>query len=461
MIITEVEDLRRRAGQPGDHPRPRRHRRGLRRAGRRGSGCTAPTTSSAGPPGSTSRRSGSPRRRGLAHVAAQLGVDAADVLAIGDGRNDIEMLRWAGRGVAMGQAVEEVTRRPTTSPATVYDDGAATELARWFRVTPDPPGRHRPRRHAACAPTASCPTSHAAGAGRRVDDHGVPVVFVTGRPLRWAADVFDHVGAHGLAVVSNGALVWDVARRQPLRAAHHRARRRGSRCAAGSGRRSRACRSRWRPSTASRWSPSSMERHPVPDGSRRGPIAELFTEPALKLLARHEELAPGVLGPRGRGRRRPGRRHLVVDVHPARDQRRRGHQGDDPGLLCDELGVDAARTWSRSATCPTTCAMLTWAGTSYAMANAHPTVVAAADHVAPGHDDDGVARVLAASSGCDLTCGRHGAWPSWLGAARAARAPRVPSSSPRAGARRRAHCQRPDADAGQVDGADGGVHAAR
>src|SRR3954464_1759361 len=44
-----------------------------------------------------------------------------------------------------------------------------------------------------------------------VEDRGVPVVFVTGRPLRWAEDVFDHVGDHGLAVVSNGAVVWDVA----------------------------------------------------------------------------------------------------------------------------------------------------------------------------------------------------------------------------------------------------------
>ena len=45
---------------------------------------------------------------GLQHVCDELGLAAADVLAIGDGRNDIEMLRWAGRGVAMGQAVEEV-----------------------------------------------------------------------------------------------------------------------------------------------------------------------------------------------------------------------------------------------------------------------------------------------------------------------------------------------------------------
>ena len=45
-----------------------------------------------------------------------------------------------------------------------------------------------------------------------LDERGVPVVFVTGRPLRWADEVCSYVGAHGLAVVSNGALVWDVAR---------------------------------------------------------------------------------------------------------------------------------------------------------------------------------------------------------------------------------------------------------
>src|SRR5690606_24113067 len=37
---------------------------------------------------------------GLQHVCDELGIDASDVLAIGDGRNDLEMLRWAGRGVA-------------------------------------------------------------------------------------------------------------------------------------------------------------------------------------------------------------------------------------------------------------------------------------------------------------------------------------------------------------------------
>ena len=69
---------------------------------------------------------------GVAHVAAALDVDAADVLAIGDGRNDIELLHWAGRGVAMGQAVEEVIAAADDVTGTVYEDGAATEISRWF-----------------------------------------------------------------------------------------------------------------------------------------------------------------------------------------------------------------------------------------------------------------------------------------------------------------------------------------
>lgn len=38
--------------------------------------------------------------------------------------------------------------------------------------------------------------------------------------------------------------------------------------------------------------------------------------------------------------------------------------------------------------------MLTWAGTSYGMANAHPAVLALADHVIGGNDEDGVAAVI-------------------------------------------------------------------
>jgi HAD superfamily hydrolase (TIGR01484 family) len=70
---------------------------------------------------------------GLQYVAAELGIDAADVLAIGDGRNDLEMLRWAGRGVAMGQAVQVVHDAADFTTGTADEDGAAQELDRWFR----------------------------------------------------------------------------------------------------------------------------------------------------------------------------------------------------------------------------------------------------------------------------------------------------------------------------------------
>lgn len=69
---------------------------------------------------------------GLDHVASALGLGAADVLAIGDGRNDIEMLQWAGRGVAMGQAVQDVIDVADDVTGSVYDDGAAHEIDRWF-----------------------------------------------------------------------------------------------------------------------------------------------------------------------------------------------------------------------------------------------------------------------------------------------------------------------------------------
>jgi hydroxymethylpyrimidine pyrophosphatase-like HAD family hydrolase len=69
---------------------------------------------------------------GLAWACNDLGVDAADVLAIGDGRNDIEMLQWAGRGVAMGQGPESVREAADHVTGSVKDDGAAEELRRWF-----------------------------------------------------------------------------------------------------------------------------------------------------------------------------------------------------------------------------------------------------------------------------------------------------------------------------------------
>lgn len=68
---------------------------------------------------------------GLDVVCQRLGVDVADVLAVGDGRNDLEMLRWAGRGVAMGHAPPELLAVADDVTGSVHEDGLATELLRW------------------------------------------------------------------------------------------------------------------------------------------------------------------------------------------------------------------------------------------------------------------------------------------------------------------------------------------
>lgn len=67
----------------------------------------------------------------LERVRGELGVPLERVMVIGDGRNDIEMLQWAGkegRAVVMGQAPEEVRIHATEMTGDFTQDGVATAL---------------------------------------------------------------------------------------------------------------------------------------------------------------------------------------------------------------------------------------------------------------------------------------------------------------------------------------------
>jgi Cof subfamily protein (haloacid dehalogenase superfamily) len=77
------------------------------------------------PPGVT-------KATGLAEVARRLGIDAADVVAFGDMPNDLEMLRWAGHGVAMGNAHPALLDIADEITASNAEEGFATVLERWF-----------------------------------------------------------------------------------------------------------------------------------------------------------------------------------------------------------------------------------------------------------------------------------------------------------------------------------------
>lgn len=68
----------------------------------------------------------------LEKLRTELGVAAEDTFAAGDGTNDVQMLRWAARSVAMGQAPAEVQRAATGITGPVTADGLVTALDRWF-----------------------------------------------------------------------------------------------------------------------------------------------------------------------------------------------------------------------------------------------------------------------------------------------------------------------------------------
>ncbi|MFM2321439.1 MAG: hypothetical protein RL612_586, partial [Actinomycetota bacterium] len=61
-----------------------------------------------------------------------LNIKPNQVIAIGDGRNDIDMLKWAqangGFGFAMGQGPEDVKAAASAVVASVEDDGVAQVL---------------------------------------------------------------------------------------------------------------------------------------------------------------------------------------------------------------------------------------------------------------------------------------------------------------------------------------------
>lgn len=64
----------------------------------------------------------------LEGVRRWLGVEPCDTVAVGDQRNDLEMLDWAARGVAMGQAPAEVLAAADEVTGHVDDHGLAQVL---------------------------------------------------------------------------------------------------------------------------------------------------------------------------------------------------------------------------------------------------------------------------------------------------------------------------------------------
>lgn len=75
------------------------------------------------------------KSKALERVRKKLGIPRTRVFAIGDGRNDIDMLTWAseqGRSVAMGQAPPEVQAVADSVTGSIEADGAALALSEFL-----------------------------------------------------------------------------------------------------------------------------------------------------------------------------------------------------------------------------------------------------------------------------------------------------------------------------------------
>ena len=226
-----------------------------------------------------------------------------------------------------------------------------------------------------------------------LDRRGVPVVIVTARPLRWMDDLWSAVGSHGLAILSNGAVVYDARLGRPTSVTGIEPEL-GLRITAAITAAVPGATYAVECLDGIRLDPTFAEPDPGAVGRPRGPLEEVWDRPALKLLVRAPEVDPEDLQHR-----------VVVAVGDLATPTWSGLglvEVGPPGVtkattlaqVVADLGGSPADVIAFG-DMPNDLPMLTWAGTSYAVANAHPDVLAIADEVAPAHDEDGVARVLA------------------------------------------------------------------
>lgn len=72
------------------------------------------------------------KAKALAHLASRLVISREQVMAIGDGENDLDMLEYAGVGVAMGNADAAALAVANFVTASNAEDGVAKALERYF-----------------------------------------------------------------------------------------------------------------------------------------------------------------------------------------------------------------------------------------------------------------------------------------------------------------------------------------
>ncbi|MFJ7727686.1 Cof-type HAD-IIB family hydrolase [Neobacillus sp. NPDC097160] len=71
------------------------------------------------------------KAKGLSIVCSRLGIEMKHVMAVGDSRNDLMMIKEAGLGIAMGNAQDVVKEAADWVTATNEEDGVAQAIRKW------------------------------------------------------------------------------------------------------------------------------------------------------------------------------------------------------------------------------------------------------------------------------------------------------------------------------------------
>ncbi|MFB7502139.1 HAD-IIB family hydrolase [Streptomyces broussonetiae] len=235
------------------------------------------------------------------------------------------------------------------------------------------------------------------------EDAGIEVFFVTGRPARWMGVVSDHVHGHGLAICGNGAAVVDLhggpgAHRFVKVRELARANALDSVCLLREA----------APGTVFaieqtygfHQEPDYPQLHmEIPDNLL--PAEQLLApdgpetgQPVLKILAYHPDLDPDAF--LTLARIAIGDRATVTRSSPSALLELSGpdvSKASTLALCCAERGISHEEVVAFG-DMPNDLEMLTWAGRSYAMGNAHPDVLAAASGRTVANNEDGVAVVI-------------------------------------------------------------------
>lgn len=238
---------------------------------------------------------------------------------------------------------------------------------------------------------------------RRAAEAGLLVAFVSGRPPRWLHEIADAVDHRGVAVAANGAVIYDlrtetVIREHPLspellaeiteeiRSAFPAARF-GVEYGLDFG---------YEPGYRHDWemSPSHDRQGNPLAPPRMAELAEIIRKPAVKLLAKDltadadEMMVATSRLLAGRATVTHSSRLALLEIAAPGVTKATGLAEVAAGY-----GVPAADV-AAIGDMPNDVSMLEWAGRAYAVSNAHPAAMAAADEVLGRNDDDAVAGLI-------------------------------------------------------------------